>query len=68
MKDQVEGAQNPIVQKASQASDYLFSESGLARAIQDMKKYDPEFDIEELNFEAEEIFKEFFCNFLAGNL
>ncbi len=32
-----------------------------------MKKYDPDFDLEELVFEAEEIFKEFYCNYLAGN-
>ena len=32
-----------------------------------MKQYDPEFDLEQLTFEAEEIFKEFFCNYLAGN-
>lgn len=32
-----------------------------------MKKYDPEFDLEELTYEAEEIFKEFYCNFLTGN-
>ena len=32
-----------------------------------MQKYDPEFDLEELTDEAEEIFQEFFCNFLTGN-
>jgi hypothetical protein len=32
-----------------------------------MKLYDPDFDIEELTYEAEEIFQEFYCNFLAGN-
>ena len=32
-----------------------------------MKKYDPDFDLEELVFEVEEIFKEFYCNYLAGN-
>lgn len=32
-----------------------------------MKKYDPTFDLEDLSFEAEEIFKEFYCNYLAGN-
>ena len=32
-----------------------------------MKKYDPDFDIEELLYEAEEIFKEFYCNYLTGN-
>lgn len=33
-----------------------------------MKSYDREFDINVLPFEAEEVFKEFFCNFLAGNI
>jgi len=32
-----------------------------------MKKYDPEFDFEELEVEALEIFREFYCNFLTGN-
>ena len=32
-----------------------------------MKKYDPEFDFEELEGEALEIFQEFFCNLLSGN-
>lgn len=43
-------------------------ESSCARAIAEMKKYDQDFDIMELHYEAEEIFKEFFCNFLEGNL
>lgn len=33
-----------------------------------MKLYDPEFDIIALHYEFEELFKEFFCNFLEGNL
>ena len=32
-----------------------------------MLKYDPDFDLEDLTDEAEEIFKEFYCNFLTGN-
>ena len=43
-------------------------ESSVAKAVKEMKKYDPEFDLLELAFEAEEVFKEFFCNFLEGNL
>jgi hypothetical protein len=43
-------------------------ESNCARAIKEMKKYDPDFDIIELHYEFQEIFKEFFCNFLEGNL
>jgi len=44
------------------------TESSTARAIKEMQKYDPTFDLQELNFEAQEIFKEFFCNYLSGNL
>ena len=43
-------------------------ESNCARAIKEMKKFDPDFDIIELHYEFQEIFKEFFCNFLEGNL
>jgi hypothetical protein len=32
-----------------------------------MKKYDPDFDLEELTYEATEVFKEFYVNYLAGN-
>ena len=32
-----------------------------------MRRYDPDFDIEQLAFEAEEVFKEFYCNYLTGN-
>ena len=32
-----------------------------------MRRYDPEFEFEALTFEAEEIFKEFYCNYLSGN-
>lgn len=67
VRDQVDASQNPMVQRGSQAVDLVFQESGCARAVKEMKKYDPEFDIEELTYEAEEIFKEFFCNYLSGN-
>lgn len=29
--------------------------------------YDAEFELENLTYESEEIFKEFYCNFLSGN-
>ena len=32
-----------------------------------MQKYDPDFDLADLNDEAMEIFQEFYCNFLTGN-
>lgn len=44
------------------------SESTCARAIKEMQKYDKEFDLQELNTEFAEIFKEFFCNYLSGNV
>jgi hypothetical protein len=49
-------------------SDVIFLESSTARAVKEMKKYDPDFDLLNLAYEAEEVFKEFFCNFLEGNL
>jgi hypothetical protein len=33
-----------------------------------MQAFDPYFDLDELESEATEIFQEFYCNFLAGNL
>jgi hypothetical protein len=42
-------------------------DSQCAKAVKEMQKYDPTFNIEELGYEAEEIFQEFYCNFLAGN-
>ena len=43
-------------------------ESSCARAVKDMQTYDPEFDLLELTYEVQEIFNEFFCNYLAGNV
>jgi hypothetical protein len=43
-------------------------ESGCARAIKEMQRFDKDFDLVKLHFEVEEIFKEFFCNYLNGNL
>lgn len=50
------------------ASSFLVSDTRCGKAIRAMQEYDPDFDIEELCFESEEVFKEFFCNYLAGNL
>lgn len=47
--------------------DKLRSETQWAKAVREMKKYDAEFDLEELPFEAEEVFREFYCNYLSGN-
>ena len=43
-------------------------ESGCAMAVKEMQKYDKDFNLYELNQEFEEIFKEFFANYLSGNL
>lgn len=32
-----------------------------------MKKYDPHFDFNALHYEVEEVFREFYCNYLDGN-
>lgn len=37
------------------------------KAILAMRRYDPEFEFEAMTYEAEEIFKEFYCNYLSGN-
>ena len=68
LKEEIDTTQNPVVQGTRQVVDLVFMESSCARAVKEMQKYDPTFDIQELHFEAEEIFKEFYCNFLAGNL
>ena len=57
-----------MVRSGREVADLLFVESGCARAVREMQKYDPDVDIQELHYEAAEVFKEFFCNFLAGNL
>jgi hypothetical protein len=49
-------------------ADLVTSESSVARAIKEMQNYDPTFDIQELSFEVAEVFKEFYCNFLDGNV
>jgi len=61
-------SQNPNVQRAAQAADYAYMESSCAKAVKNMLKYDPDFDLYELEKEAGEIFREFYCNFLAGNI
>lgn len=68
LKDEVEMSQDPKVQAAAQAVDYAYIESSCAKAIKSMELYDPDFDLHELEKEAGEIFREFYCNFLAGNL
>lgn len=68
LKDEVEMSQNPNVQRAAQAADYAYMESSCAKAVKNMEKYDPDFDLYELEKEAGEIFREFYCNFLSGNV
>ena len=63
LKDEVELSQDPKVQAMAQAADYAYIESSCAKAIKSMEAYDPEFDLHELEKEAGEIFREFYCNF-----
>ena len=56
------------MQRTAQAVDMVKMETGCARAVKAMQAYDPYFDFDELEVEAREIFKEFYCNFLSGNL
>ena len=44
------------------------SDTACGRAILNMQAYDCDFDIEELTYEVEELSKEFFCNYFAGNI
>jgi hypothetical protein len=67
LREQVDASHNPVVQLSSKAVDRVTSDSPMAAAIISMQKYDPEFDVEDLRDEAQEIFQEFFCNYLSGN-
>lgn len=68
LSENLENTQNPTVQKAVQAADYAYTETSCARAIKSMSAYDPYFDFDDLEVEATEVFQEFYCNFLAGNV
>lgn len=68
LKEELDNTQNPTIQRSREVIDIAFMESSTAKAVKAMKLYDPEFDLQELYFEAEEVFKEFFCNFLSANL
>mgnify|MGYP000875900841 CR=1 FL=1 len=46
----------------------VYTETSCAKAIKNMEAYDPYFDLNDLEVEVTEIFKEFYCNFLSGNL
>ena len=67
-KEGMETSQNPAVQLIAVATDKAKMESSCARAIKHMQAYDPYFDFNDLEIEAKDIFQEFYCNFLAGNL
>ena len=66
-KEQIETSHNPVIRGTAMAVDKVKSETQWTKAVRVMKAYDAEFDLEELPFEAEEIFKEFYCNYLSGN-
>jgi hypothetical protein len=66
MKEQMENSQNPVLRKATAITDNLANKRW-EKAVLKTRLYDADFDLEQLSFESEEIFKEFFCNYLAGN-
>lgn len=68
LREGMENTQNPAIQRAVQVADLAKSESSCARAIKSMEQYDPYFAFEEIEVEAGDIFREFYCNFLSGNL
>ena len=49
-------------------AEKLKADTAWAKAVQEMLRYDPEFNIEDLTFEAKEIFMEYYCNYLSGNV
>ena len=67
LREHVDASHNPMVQLSSKAVDKVMSETPMAMAIKSMQRYDPDFDLEDLRDEAQEIFQEFYCNFLSGN-
>lgn len=50
-----------------QGFDKMSQTSACAQAITSMQKYDPDFELVDLDDEAMEIFQEFYCNYLSGN-
>lgn len=66
-REQIETSHNPIIRGTAQVIDKVKSETQWTKAVREMTKYDAEFDLEELPYEAEECFKEFYCNYLTGN-
>ena len=68
LKDGMTHSQNPIVQVAGAGADLATAQSSCAKAILSMHQYDPDFDFNDLETEAGDIFSEFYCNFLSGNL
>jgi len=56
LREHVDNSHNPVVQVANSAVDKIVNNSACAEAIIAMKRYDPDFDLEELSDEAMEIF------------
>lgn len=64
----METSQNPAVQMVAIVADKAKMETQCAKAIKYMEAYDAYFNFNELEIEAKDIFQEFYCNFLAGNI
>lgn len=68
LKEEVETAQNPVVGGARSLGDYVLSDTTLGLATGKMIEYDPEFDVNDLHYEVEEIFTDMFDSYLKGDL
>lgn len=67
LREQVDASHNPLIRGSAMAYDKARADTPMARAIMEMKKYDPHFDFNGLHYEVEEVFREFYCNYLDGN-
>lgn len=68
LKEEVETAQNPVISQSRSVGGYIFRDTITGQAILKMREYDPDFDIDDLSYEVEEVFTDLFDNFLQGNL
>lgn len=66
-REQLDASHNPMIRGTAMAYDKIRDDTGQAKAITAMRKYDPEFVFEDLHFEVDEVFREFYVNYLDGN-
>lgn len=66
-REQIDASHQPLVRGTAMAYDKIRSDTSQAKAVSAMKRYDPEFDFLSMHYEVEEVFREFYCNYLDGN-